>query len=523
MKTFHMTRRAMLLSAGVFLFAAQTFGVAPARAAQTFVIAKAADPQTLDPAQTIDNNDWTITYPIYQRLMKYEVSADGKGLTSVTGDLAKSWKASADGLTWVFDLAEGNAFSDGAPVDAKAVEYSFRRLFAMGQGPSEAFPKGITVEATGPLQVTFKLPEPFAPFLYTLANNGASIVSPAVETKGGPQGNTWLSGHSDGSGPFMLESWEKGQSLVLKPNPHYGGKAPSLSSVRVDIIPEASARRLKLEAGDVQIAEGLPNDQLDALAQSPTVAVKDFPSLLVTYLYLNNQKAPLNDVAVRQALSYSIDYGAIIEGVVGGNAKQMRGPIPDGMWGAKPDVLQYSMDLDKAKSLLASAPAVSQPLTLLYSDRDPNWEPIAIATQAFLGQVGINVTLEKLANATMRERIDKGDFDIAIGNWSPDFADPYMFTNYWFDSSRKGLAGNRSFYSNPKVDDLLNKAARSTDQAERTALYGEVQDIVTNEAAYAYLFQKDYRIAMSKAVTGFVFNPMLQDIYNIGDITLTAQ
>ncbi len=150
MKTFHMTRRAMLLSAGAFLFAAQTFGVAPARADQTFVIAKAADPQTLDPAQTIDNNDWTITYPIYQRLMKYEVSADGKGLTSVTGDLAKSWKASADGLTWVFDLAEGNAFSDGAPVDAKAVEYSFRRLFAMGQGPSEAFPKGITVEATGP-------------------------------------------------------------------------------------------------------------------------------------------------------------------------------------------------------------------------------------------------------------------------------------------------------------------------------------------------------------------------------------
>jgi peptide/nickel transport system substrate-binding protein len=513
----------MLMSTAALMLAGGLIGVEPAYASSTFVIAKAADPQSLDPAQTMDNNDWTVTYRIYQRLVKYEVSPEGKGLTSVTGDLAKSWEVSPDGLTWVFKIAEGNAFSDGTPVDAQAVEYSFQRLFALGQGPSEAFPKGILVNATGPMEVTFQLPEAFAPFLYTLANNGASIVSPSVDSKGGQQGTTWLAGNSAGSGPFMLASWEKGQSIVLKPNPHYGGKAPALSNVRIDIIPEASARRLKLEAGDAQIAEGLPNDQLDALANSSNVVVKDYPSLLVTYLYLNNAKAPLDQVTVRKALSYAIDYSAIIDGVIGGHGKQMRGPIPDGMWGAKADTLQYSLDLTKAKSLLASAPAISRPITFLYSDRDPNWEPIAIATQAFLAQVGINVKLEKLANATMRERIDKGDFDIAIGNWSPDFADPYMFTNYWFDSARKGLAGNRSFFKNPNVDALLAAAAKSVDQAERAALYGDVQDIVTDEAAYVYLFQKDYRIAMSKSVTGFVFNPMLQDIYNIDNITVTAK
>ena len=488
---------------------------------RTLVIAKAADPQSLDPARTIDNNDWTVTYPLYQRLVRYEVSSDGTGLTSVTGDLAKSWTASADGKTWVFSLSGGNAFSDGTPVDAKAVAYSFNRLFRIGQGPSEAFPGGTRVAATGPMQVTFTLPRPFAPFLYTLANNGAGIVNPAVADAGGPDGTTWLAAHSAGSGAYMLAGWDRGRALTLAPNPHYGGAAPALGCVRIEIIPEASARRLRLEAGDVQIAEGLPIDQLQAVSNEAGIRVERHPSLKVTYLYLNNRKAPLDDVDVRRAISYAVDYTAIIDGVLAGNGKQTRGPIPDGMWGRKTDVLQYRYDPAKARAILAKADPKPREIRFLYSDADPNWEPIAIATQAFLGRIGITVTLEKLADATMRERLDSGDFGIAIGNWSPDFADPYMFTNYWFDSSRHGLSGNRSFYADAHMDDLLARAAASTDRKQRIALYGEVQDIATRDAAYVYLFQKDYRIAMRDAVKGFVFNPMLEDIYNVADMSLS--
>jgi peptide/nickel transport system substrate-binding protein len=487
----------------------------------TLVLAKSADPQSLDPAQTMDNNDWTITYPIYQRLVKYDVSPDGKGLTSVVGDLASSWTSSEDGLTWTFELNQGNKFSDGAVVDAAAVEYSFDRLMSLGRGPSEAFPSGLDVEATGDYQVTFTLEKPFAPFLYTLANNGASIVNPAVEDKEGQHGTEWLSRNSAGSGAYKLTSWERGQTLVLEPNEHYAGEAPSIERVRIEIIAEASARRLKLEAGDVHIAERLPVDQLQALEAKDGVSVNRYPSLKVTYLYMNNQVAPLNDPAVRRAISQAVDYQGIIDGILDGNGVQMKGPIPEGMWGRNENATQYSLDLAAAQAALNAANPETKDITFLYSDADPVWEPVAIATQATLNAIGFNVKLEKLANATMRERFDTGEFGMATGNWSPDFADPYMFTNYWFDSSRHGLSGNRSWYTNERVDEILAEALQSTDQAERTALYGELQEIVTEEAAYVYLFQKDYRIAMSSSLSGFVFNPMLEDIFNFQDMSLS--
>jgi peptide/nickel transport system substrate-binding protein len=154
----------------------------------------------------------------------------------------------------------------------------------------------------------------------------------------------------------------------------------------------------------------------------------------VTYLYLNNSKAPLNQVDLRRAVSWATDYQGMVK-ILSGNGKQMRAQSRT-VWGFDCTAMQYSLKpkpktLEKVKDKPAS-------LTFLYSDNDPNWEPIALSTQASLGKLGINVKLEKLANATMRDRVGKGDYDIAIGNWSPDFADPYMFMNYWFESDKKG-------------------------------------------------------------------------------------
>jgi peptide/nickel transport system substrate-binding protein len=188
------------------------------------------------------------------------------------------------------------------------------------------------------------------------------------------------------------------------------------------------------------------------------------------------------------------------------------------MWGFDPAVLQYSTDLAKAKALLQKNHISNLTLSFLYSNRDPNWEPIALSTQAQLAQVGINVKLESMANATMRERISKADYDISIGNWSPDFADPFQFTNLWFDTQNHGLAGNRSFYANAEVDRLVREAASISDQAQRTRLYQQAQKIVVNEAAYVFLFQRNSQVAMRKAVNGLVFNPMLEQIFNVDTI-----
>ncbi|MFK3716307.1 ABC transporter substrate-binding protein [Escherichia coli] len=322
-----------------------------------------------------------------------------------------------------------------------------------------------------------------------------------------------------GSGPFMLKSWQKGQQLVLVPNPHYPGNKPNFKRVSVKIIGESASRRLQLSRGDIDIADALPVDQLNALKQENKVNVAEYPSLRVTYLYLNNSKAPLNQADLRRAISWSTDYQGMVNGILSGNGKQMRGPIPEGMWGYDATAMQYNHDETKAKAEWDKVTSKPTSLTFLYSDNDPNWEPIALATQSSLNKLGIIVKLEKLANATMRDRVGKGDYDIAIGNWSPDFADPYMFMNYWFESDKKGLPGNRSFYENSEVDKLLRNALATTDQTQRTRDYQQAQKIVIDDAAYVYLFQKNYQLAMNKEVKGFVFNPMLEQVFNINTMS----
>lgn len=488
--------------------------------ADSLVLGKPSDPQTLDPAITIDNNDWTVTYPCYQRLMRYKVEG-GKGSTSVEGDLAESWKVSKDNLVWDFKLRKGQKFDDGAPVDAEAVKFSFDRMMKLGQGPSEAFPTDMKVSVVDPMSVRFTLTKVFAPFLYTLANNGAGIVNPAVMKKpnAGEDAKTFLAGNTAGSGAYHLVSWQKGQALVMEPNPYYGGKKPTLKQFTVKIIGESSNRRLQLESGDLDVAENIPFDQLAAMANKPGVKVCEFPSLAVTYLYLNNKRAPISSPEMRRTISYATDYTGLIKSIMKSQAKQMRGAIPEGMWGFDASAMQYQFDMNKAKAELAKANPARKKLSFLYSERDPNWEPIGLALQANLASLGLEVKMERMANATMRDRIGKGDYDISIGNWSPDFADPYMFMNYWFDSEKQGLPGNRSFYTNAEVDKLVRQAASISDQKQRTKLYQQAQKIVVAEAPYVFLFQKNYQVAMRDSISGYVFNPMLENIFNVESMT----
>jgi len=483
----------------------------------TLVIGKAADPQTLDPAVTIDNNDWTITYPAYQRLVGYKVEGD-KSSTQVQGDLADSWTVSPDNLVWTFTLKAGNKFDDGAPVDAAAVKFSFDRLMQLKQGPSGAFPDDMSVSVVDPQTVRFTLKAPFAPFLFTLAHDGAAIINPDVVKKS-PDVNAWLSNHTEGSGAFRLTTWLKGQSLTLVPNPYFAGPKPALKSVVVKIIGEPSVRRLQLEHGDLDIIEDMPEDQLTALASKPGIVVKDFPSLRVTYLYLNNKKGPMANLEARQGISEAVDYQGIVKGILQDKAKLMNGPIPDGMWGYDSSLPPMKQDLDAAKASLAKVtPAVTH-LSFLYSDKDPNWEPIGLTLQAALAPLGIDLKLEKLANATLRERVGQADYDIAVGSWSPDFADPYMFMNFWFDSKMQGLPGNRSFYSNPQVDKLVRDAAATNDTAKRIELYQTAQKQVLKDNVYAYLYQKSYTLPMRDAVKGYVFNPMLEQVFNLASMS----
>jgi peptide/nickel transport system substrate-binding protein len=498
-------------------------GLAPhavrATEADTLVLGKSGDPDNLDPAVTVTNNSWTAVYPCYERLVKFKV-VDGKGTTNVEGDVATSWTASDDGKVWTFTLGDGHVFADGTPVDAAAVKSSFERVLKVGKGPADAYDQVGSVEAVDDHTVRFTLQSPFAPFLASLVTDAGSIVNPAVMSheSGGDLGQAYLADHTMGSGSYQVNSWEKGQQILLEPNPHHAGKV-GFKKVIIRIVKEASARRLQLEKGDLDIAEDIPIDQLKALETAPGVNVVDEPSFSVTYLYLNNTHKPLDDVRVRQGISYAIDYKGIISSILQGQGVQMQGPVPVGMWAHDDQAMQYEFNLDKAKALMKEAGVNGADLGYLYAKTDPDWEPLGLIVQQELAPIGIKVKLQEFAYPTMREKLDKGDFDIAVGNWTPDYADPSMFMNFWFDSGSHGLAGNRAFYTNPKVDELIRKAKATASQEERTKLYDEAQKIVIAEAPYVLLFQKNYQFAMRDDVKGYVYNPMLLQIFDFASMS----
>lgn len=486
----------------------------------TLVVASPVDCRILDPAVAVDNLDWRVTYYCYDRLVKYKVE-NGVGLTVVEPMIATSWEVSSDNKSWVFHLRKGIKFDDGNPLDAKAVKFTFDRILKVNKGPSSCFTCIESVNVIDDYTVQFKLKNPFAPFLSTLATNAASIVNPNIikYEKDGDMAQGWLAENIDGSGPFKMVEWQKDQRIVLEAKNNYWGEKPKLKKVIIEVMNESTDQRMALERGDVDIAAGILIDQTPTLEKNPGVAIKKFPSQLCNYVYINTQKDILSNSKVRQALCYAVDYDNIIKYVLKGYGLQMRGPIPKGMWGYSDEIFQFKRDIVKAKELLKEAGYPDGfSIELMFSSSNPDWEQDALVIQSNMTEIGVNVKLQQYANPVMRDKIDRGDFDLCMGMWSPDFADPYMFMNYWFDSKLFGLSGNRAFYKNEKVDELINTAAILSDREEREKLYFEAQKIVMEDSPYIFLYQAETIIPMRKEIKNFVFNPMLEKMYNFDSI-----
>lgn len=487
---------------------------------EQLIISIPAEAGTLDPGVSMDNSAWKITYPAYERLVAYEGNK-----TTVIPSLAKDWEISEDGKIYTFMLEEGHKFADGSEVNADAVKFSFERTLSIAKGPSGLYEIITDIRVIDPYTVEFELSNRFPPFLSTLAANYGSIINPKVieHEKDGDLGQNHLASHTMGSGTYQLEEYKKGQYYKLAMNPH-AATEPEIKNVYFQISSDVSSTRLKLEKGEIDIAEGIPTDQIKELDSSDGVKVVKNPSLLVDYVYINIAKGneALQNKEVRQAISYAVNYQSIIDQIMQGFGTQFRGPVPEGLWGHDPNAFMYSYDKEKAKKLLDESGYQDIELSLLYSDNKPYWEQLALVLQSNLGEIGIDVKLNKVAYATMREMLDTGEFDLSLGVWSPDYGDPYMFMNYWFDSNNWGLAGNRSFYKNEKVDELIRKAAAISDQKEREALYKQAQEIIIEDAVYVYLAQKQFLLPMRENIKGFIYNPMLEGIYNLAEMSKTS-
>ena len=265
--------------------------------------------------------------------------------------LVESWEQSKDGKTWTLKIRKGMKFTDGTPVNAEAVRFSLERFRKHSIGKATlAIVDTIAVADDSTLRISTKAP--YAPMINTLGYHWIVVYSKAqIEKTGDDNVHT----APVGSGPFKLVHHKRGQEVRLEANEQYWAGKPRLKAVISRPYPDASARMLALESGDVDLIFQVLPQEAARLAKNPNLVVYTPPSARVIWIYLNTQREPFKDKRVRQALYYAIDREAIVKSLFAGTAKRLHSPGPAGSYGYSEAYDRYTYDPEKAKRLLREA------------------------------------------------------------------------------------------------------------------------------------------------------------------------
>ena len=501
---------------GLGLGLAATILTSTATVAQTppgvLVVGQIAEPKSLDPHAVTAVNDFRILMNVYDGLVRYR-----NGTLEVEPALATSWTIGEDGTEYTFELRDGVEFHDGAPFNAQAVEFNFDRMLDeshpyhdTGPFPLAFFFSAVEdIEAVDGDTVKFTLKEPYAPFLSNLAYPTGLIVSPeAVKKHGADFGR-----NPSGTGPFAFAEWEANAKVAVTRNEHYWDGAPSLDAVVFRPITDANTRVAEMLSGGIDVMVEIPPDSVSTFdGNGFTLHEQAGPH--VWFLILNAKEGPFSDRRVRQAVNYAIDKKALVENVLQGTAQIAAGPTPPAFAWAYNDALEpYPHDPGKARALIEESGHAGASLTFYVTEGGSGMlDPVAMgaAIQADLAKVGFDVKIETYEWNTFLGKVNpglEGKADMAEMAWMTNDPDTLPFlalrTGAWPD---KG-GFNSGYYSNPEVDALLEAARGSTDQAERARLYKEMQEIVHDDAPWAFIANWKQNAAIADVVSGFQLQP----------------
>ena len=474
----------------------ESAGIPLNRDSSTLVVAVDAFNADFDPASAYLLSEALIWRGIYESLVRLK----GESASEVEPFLADSWEHNADSTSWTFHLHPGITFSDGTALDAEAVKANYVRTITLALGTNFILGSFLSLKhpedhivVVDPMTIRFDLTYPYPHFDVVLAAQyGTGIVSPKVfaEQSTGPedQGHEWLQSHAAGTGPYILDTLEPGDQVVLVRNPDYwrGWDGPHFDKVIIRSIPEASTRRQLIESGDVDIAYAGSGEDTAAVRANPDLFAGDFKNLDMTYIILG-EYGPLADPRARQAMNYLFPYDDFLNTVMKGTLERSHGPFPDLLFTADPDVFLYDTDLDKAKQLFADA-GVPPGTTFTYEYYTGFGKEAGLVLQQQLEQVGMHLKIvEKefsALNADLTtDRPVSERADMYYWGWWPDYDDPsdYSWVILNSDAAPDVCAGcyNSGYYHNPTVDKIIYAGFSETDDAKLTAMYKKAQDIMT--------------------------------------------
>jgi len=456
------------------------------------------DASNLIPILSSDSTSHSIAGMIFNGLVKYDKDM------KVTGDLAKSWDISDDGLEITFHLKKGVRWHDGHPFTADDVLFTYR-LTIDPRTPTAYAGDFLRVKSAQVIEPhTFRVTygEPFAPAL----TSWSASVLPRHLLEGKDITKTPFARHPIGTGPYMFKEWKTGQKIVLISNPDYFEGRPYIDGYIMRIIPDMATMFLELRAKGIDRMGLTP---LQYTRQTENNLFRGnfnkyrYLSFSYTYLGYNLENPFFRDRRVRQAISYAIDKREIVEGVLLGLGQETTGPFKPGTWPYNSAVKRYPYDSQKAKKLLSETgwkdsdgdgvldrdgrPFVFEIIT---NQGNEVRAKCAEIIQRRLADIGIEVKIRVIEWAAfINEFINKKRFDATILGWTITL-DPDLY-DVWHSSKTSPGELNFISFKNREVDELLEKGRSTFNRTERKRCYDRIQEILAEEQPYTFLYVPD--------------------------------
>ena len=442
----------------------------------TLTVARPDEPLTLDPFIPSDNGS---IYAIAQ-ICEPLVSADAAG-TGLEPGLAESWEVSDDRLTYTFKLRDGLKFSDGTPVTVEDAIFSLGKVSDPAAAYGFAFADVASFDKADDSHLKVVLKKPNAAILSAMSLFSASIVSKAAYEKD-PDA---FGSKPVCTGPFQVESYERGTQLVLVPNPNYwrtgedGKPLPYLDKAVLKYVPESNSRVLGLQNGDFDVILAVPLNQAASIKSDGTNTLEVAPSYRLDYVYLNHAKPPIDDKRIRLAMNYAANHDAIMKAVFFGIGETPNSFMPKvNFWSDKVETIPY--DMDKAKALVKEAGYDGTPIQLMVDAGNAPSRQVATILQQGWSEAGLKVEIVEADVGTAFGKAEKGDYQAYVSYITSDINDSDELATLEADYTGSTHAFF-SWYKNDKVVDLLDKARSTNVESERADLYRQIQDIVYHD------------------------------------------
>lgn len=449
---------------------------------------------------------------VYPYLVDYGVTqVDGKPVMD-TATILPAWAesfTSTDGALWTLKLREGAKFPSGNPITAEDVKWSKDRAFAAKANVAGVYsligltdPSQITV--VDDRTVTFQQAFPSALSEQIQAISLFIYDSKKMKehaTDADPWAKDWAAQNPSDGGLYNVSAATPGQEIVLTANPDYPAEdGPKTRTIRLTVASDPAAESLLLRNGDVDIALGLGRQEIADLSGVNGLTTITSPSNEMISMPMNVAAAPFDNPQVRQAVALAVPYDSIISSVYNGGARRPKSIVPIDMPGYSEAGFPYDTDLDKAKALMAQAGNPAITTQIVYAAESGEQQQIAVLVSDALAKIGITATPTPLDAATLGQRRAAKDIPLQITSGQQWVNDVEYLMNGW----TTGAYLNWSNYSNPTVDAAVEKSHTTTDSAERTALWTQIQQQFATDVPVIPLAQPDFVLPVADSVGGYV-------------------